>query len=310
MQPPTLAAILCIVVLVLTGCNVISADAVEALITRPPQALQKAAENADPPDSLCVMSYNIKNLHAPPPNDWPARLPKMTTVIEKHDPAIVGLQEAFYTQVKDLLGAMPAYDWIGLGRDGGSRGEFMAVLYKKDTLEPVEFGHFWLSDTPNVIASATWGHSNRRMVTWVLFKEKASGKIFYLLNTHFDHRVRDARRKAALLIRKNVMLLPETVPLILMGDFNAIAEGSDPYTILTEETGLTDAWLAADKRTGEGLNTFNGFRAGKHEGDRRIDWILHRGPITAESASTDDYNEDGLYPSDHFPVTACFTWKE
>jgi len=40
----------------------------------------------------------------------------------------------------------------------------MAIFYRKDRFEPREFDHFWLSDTPNVVASTTWGNSNRRMV--------------------------------------------------------------------------------------------------------------------------------------------------
>ena len=40
---------------------------------------------------------------------------------------------------------------------------------------------------------------------------------------------------------------------------------------------------------------------------RRIDWILHRGLGTAHSAETVADTVDGLYPSDHYPVTATFS---
>jgi hypothetical protein len=52
---------------------------------------------------------------------------------------------------------LPDYEWIGLGRDGGNHGEFMAVFYRVTRFEPLEFDHFWLSDAPNVVASSTWG---------------------------------------------------------------------------------------------------------------------------------------------------------
>ena len=43
------------------------------------------------------------------------------------------------------------------------------------------------------------------------------------------------------------------------------------------------------------------------EGQRRIDWILHRGDLTARSAKVCTYGRDGLWPSDHFPVLAVFS---
>jgi endonuclease/exonuclease/phosphatase family metal-dependent hydrolase len=285
------------------------AMAQEDLISRPGKRDLRDAEKAPAPPPLTVMSYNIKNIFSPPPNDWPTRLPKVAQIIEKHAPAIVGMQEALYPQIKDLLTALPAYDWIGLGRLGDSRDEFMAVFYEKARLEPLEFGHFWLSDTPRLMGSATWGHDNRRMVTWVLFREKAEGRIFYLLNTHFDHQAVEARAKSAELIRDAIAPLLEGVPLILMGDFNAAAEDSDPYVTLTEGAGLKDSWLTAETRTGEGLNTFNSFRFDTHDGGRRIDWILYRGPIAARVAVIDNHSENELYPSDHFPVTATLEYE-
>lgn len=303
------ATALALIAALFTGaCEITNADVFNDLISAPARGPMEETGNAETAPPLCVMSYNIRHIHNPPPHHWPARSPRLVAVIEKHDPQIIGMQEAMYPQIKDLLAAMPAYDWIGLGRDGGSRGEFMAVFYKKDRLEPLEFDHFWLSDTPREIGSVSWGHDNRRMVTWVLFRERDTGQIFYLLNTHFDHRSREARQKSALLIRKAIDGLPEEVPIILLGDFNATAEKAEPYNILTEQTRLADSWLAAPERFGENLNTFNGFRAGKHEGGNRIDWILYSGQIEPLRIGIDDFAVDELYPSDHFPVIATFKY--
>ena len=281
----------------------------DELITQPGKRELRDAERADTPPPLTVMSYNIKNIFSPPPNDWPARLPKVAAMITKHAPAVLGMQEALYPQIKDLLAALPAYDWIGLGRMGGSSDEFMAVFYDKARLEPMEFGHFWLSDTPKVIGSTSWGNDNRRMVTWVLFKEKAEGRIFYLLNTHFDHRVVKARANSALLVTKAIANLPAEVPVILIGDFNAYAEEAEPYMTLTKEAGLKDSWLEASEREGEGLDTFNSFNFGAHDGGHRIDWMLYRGPITPVKAVIDNESENELYPSDHFPIATTFEYE-
>ena len=71
-------------------------------------------------------------------------------------------------------------------------------------LEPLAHDHFWLSDTPEVVGSSTWGNANRRMVTWVKFRDLATAKEFYHFNTHLDHEVQTARERGAALIRRRV----------------------------------------------------------------------------------------------------------
>ena len=120
-------------------------------------------------DSLKVMTFNLRYASNSKPNAWPDRLPHMADIIKKSNPDIFGTQEGKFYQLKELNAKIPGYTWFGTGRDGGSRGEFMAIFYKPDRFDILEYDHFWLSDTPNVIASTTWGHSNRRMVTWIRF---------------------------------------------------------------------------------------------------------------------------------------------
>jgi hypothetical protein len=99
--------------------------------------------------------------------------------IEQYTPDLMGTQEGLYAQLKDLAADLPAHAWVETGRDGGSRGEFMAVFCRKERFEPLEYDHFWLSDTPDVIGSSTWGNTNRRMVTWVRCRDLASGREFH-----------------------------------------------------------------------------------------------------------------------------------
>jgi endonuclease/exonuclease/phosphatase family metal-dependent hydrolase len=261
-----------------------------------------------PPLALRVMSYNLRYASPTPPNAWPERRPMMKDLILAEAPDILGTQEGVYSQLKDLATVLPAYDWIGLGRDGGSRGEFMAVFYKRERFEPVAFDHFWLSDTPDVIGSATWGHSNRRMVTWVRFRERNVGREFYAWNTHLDHEVETARQKAAALIRDRLASTDRQVPLVLTGDFNCAAGASEAYDILTGQAGLADAWTAAATRANDGIGTFNGFKPAT-KGGPRIDWVLLRGPAAVSRASIVTGPGEGRYPSDHFPVVVDIVFQ-
>ena len=108
-------------------------------------------------------------------------------------------------QLTDLAADLPGYDWVVVGRDDGKeKGEFMAVFYRKARLEPLTTNHFWLSDTPEVAGSTTWGNRNRRMVTRLKFRDRQTTQQFYLFNTHFDHEVQLAREKSAELVRQRV----------------------------------------------------------------------------------------------------------
>ena len=255
--------------------------------------------------SLCVMTYNLRfdNPRENPRDAWPQRRPLMRGLIRSVAPDVMGTQEGLYSQIKNLAEDLPEFDWIGLGRDGGSRGEFMAVFYRKTRLEPLAFDHFWLSDTPEVIGSSTWGNSNRRMVTWIKFRDRTTSNEFYLFNTHFDHLIQAAREKSADLVRQRVTALDTKLPVLLIGDFNAAAETNKAYKVLTGESFFADAWRTARERRGEGIGTFNGFKGPTPNGPR-IDWILTRGDVTVDRMEINTFSRDGRFPSDHFPVAA------
>jgi endonuclease/exonuclease/phosphatase family metal-dependent hydrolase len=282
------------------GCATQSAQTVKQRdASSTPAKTADAAAPQGAPNELTVMTYNLRCASSRPPNSWPQRREAAHDVIRSANPDLIGTQEGLYQQLKDIEADQNGeYAWIGLGREGGSKGEFMAVFYRKSRFEPLAYDHFWLSDTPNVIGSATWGHTNRRMVTWVRFKDRLGKREFYFWNTHLDHQVQPAREKGAELIRKRIDALGTSVPIILTGDFNAAAKNNKAYDILTEGGFLKDTWK------GEEQGSFHNFKGSADPKLGRIDWILTRGDITAESTEILKFNKNGQYPSDHFPVVA------
>jgi glycerophosphoryl diester phosphodiesterase/exonuclease III len=226
----------------------------------------------------------------------------MLELLDNYKPDLIGMQEALYFQIKDLEEKLLDFRWIGLGRNGGSKSEFMAVFYRNHRLEPLEFDHFWLSDYPEIIGSTTWGNSNRRMVTWIRFLDKLTNREFYFVNTHFDHRIEFARIQSAKLLLNRMQEFKNNVPIVLGGDFNADAENSEPYSILVKNGSFSDTWHLAKKKKGIDLNTFNGFKPGPHKGGRRIDWILSKGNVQVDYSEIISFMRKDQYPSDHFPV--------
>ena len=90
--------------------------------------------------------------------------------------------------------------------------------------------------------------------------------------------------------------------MILTGDFNA-GPGSAPYKALVGT--LADSWLALHPEAVEG--SAHGF-TGKAV-TPRIDWILCSPQFAPKEASIDRHQENGRFPSDHFPVSAVLAWR-
>jgi endonuclease/exonuclease/phosphatase family metal-dependent hydrolase len=254
--------------------------------------------------TLRVMTFNLRYAHERPPNLWRARRPVARELIATHAPDLIGTQEGEYHQLVDMQHDLPEYRWIGLGREGGSRGEFMAVYYRRDRFVPLAFDHFWLADTPDRIGARTWGNRDPRMVTWVRFRDERGGGEFHLLNTHLDHEVQESRERSAALILERIGALDAGLPLIATGDFNAPAGCNAVYRMLVEDGPFTDVWRALGKAEPP-LGTYHAFDGVETDGARgRIDWILTRGAVEPLAAEVITYSRGGQYPSDHFPVLA------
>jgi endonuclease/exonuclease/phosphatase family metal-dependent hydrolase len=256
------------------------------------------------------MSLNLRGPDDDEPHRWPSRLPVVVGILRDRQPDLVGTQEGLYPRLEDLadeLGDL-RYRWIGLGREGGSRSEFMAIFYRHDRFQPVAFDHFWLSPSPRTAGSVLpeGNAANPRMVTWVRFRERATGRELVHVNTHLDERSGRARSRAAELIVAFVApLLAAGDRVILTGDFNAAAVSSPPYKILIRV--LDDTW--PDDGT-ERPATFHGYRhpSLQFDQERCIDWILAGPGLTPVGAEVLAVTRPGsgghVYPSDHWPVLA------
>ncbi|WP_035738579.1 endonuclease/exonuclease/phosphatase family protein [Glycomyces arizonensis] len=254
---------------------------------------------------LHVMTYNLRTATGRSPHPWPKRRTAVAALIEHERPTVLCTQEGRFRQLRDLRADLGGYDWLHLGRDGGSRGESTAILWDERRLEPLEYDHLWLSRHPHLIGSRGWGSRTVRMLTWIHFEDLATGRDFYVVDDHLDHRSERARRKGAEINADAVARFRS--PVVVAGDFNCDA-GSKAHRILTR-AGLTDAWEAAEQRlTPASWGTFNGWRRAPVEGGPRIDWILVR-DMEVHRAAVNTRTEDGLPPSDHWPVQALVSLK-
>lgn len=234
--------------------------------------------------TMLVGSYNIRyknNGDSVRGDVWQKRCQVICDQVNFMAPDIFGAQEVLHGQLADMLARLDGYDFIGVGRDDGqTKGEYAAIFYKKDNMELLDHGHFWLSETPEK-PGLGWDAACVRICTWGRFalnerigpKDDRLGGIkdneFLFFNLHMDHVGKVARREAAKLVVekiKELSALPSptlrptpNIPVVLTGDFN-VDQNDEIYRIFTESGILKDSYDCARLRFAEN-GTFNSFKS-------------------------------------------------
>lgn len=252
------------------------------------------------------MTFNIRyGTAADGENSWPQRRRLTFRVIRDFAPVVLGVQEALRFQLDEIERDARHYGEIGVGRDDGvEKGEYSAILYDQRRLEVLEQGTFWLSDTPNVPGSMTWGNQYPRIVTWGRFRDGTTRATFYVFNTHWDHESQPARERSAGLLRERIRARRAADdPVLVTGDFNAGEDNAAFRALLTPSDGLRlyDTFRVPHPNATE-TGTYHAFR-GERSGPK-IDAILASAEWQTIAAAIVLDRENGVYPSDHFPVTA------
>ena len=255
----------------------------------------KAEEKFDSSSNTTrVMSFNV----------WVSqktteRTNRVLQMITKYMPDSFGVQEASPAWMTSLRSGLSAYAYVGGGRDGGSNGEHSAIFYLKDKYTVLESGTKWLSATPDSVSKFEESSLNR-ICTYAVLQEKATGKVYVHVNTHFDHTSNTAREKQARVFM-DIVAQFKGYPVVLTGDFNC-TPGSDPYKVITAAGFLNSSEVATEKH---GSATFHG----NGSSSSIIDFcFLTPGKMAAINYRVCDEKIDGGYVSDHHPVFVDFIY--
>lgn len=258
----------------------------------------EAAAKKSLQDEVKVISYNIRVINSKDgENEWKYRAAASPAMIKDYAPDIFGLQEAMPGHLEYLNKALPKYASVGVGReDGVSKGEHMSIYYNTKTIRLEKWGTYWLSETPDV-PSKGWDAACKRTATWALLTVKSTGKQFYYVNTHLDHRGAVAQQKGLdLIVSRIAEMNQEGLPMILTGDFNV---ETDSPVLAELNTRMLDARKTAEKT--DSRATFNGW------GSRAIviDFIYYSGFGSCPEYETIVRQYEGVpYISDHYPIMA------
>jgi endonuclease/exonuclease/phosphatase family metal-dependent hydrolase len=255
---------------------------------------------------LKIMSFNLRYGTAPDgENGWYKRKPLALERIQAFAPDLLGLQECRDDEQAEFIKTnLPEYEFYGVRREGGKETalEMAPVLFRRAAFEELERGHFWLSETPEMVGSKSWNSTFARTATWVKLRHTATGHSLIFLNTHFDYHP-PAVDGAARLLRG--WLARQTAPLIVTGDFNA-EKNSAAYQLLAGGGALADAYRQVWPNGNAQEATFHGYG---QTPELTIDWILISPHFQVMSASVDRTHAGNLFPSDHYPVLAELAWQ-
>lgn len=268
----------------------------------PPKAVAVSSNGME----LKLMSFNVRyeNNGDPGSRAWRQRVIGAVKMIRQEAPDAMGVQEALHGQAADLWASLPDYEFFGVGRDDARRGgEYSGIFYRRDRFEadPEDAGTFWLSDTPEIPGSMTWGNQIPRIVTWLRLVDRSTQRGFYVFNTHWDHRHQGSREKAAQLMAARIQSRRNSAePVVVLGDFNATAGNPAMRYLTGDRLGLVDVFTRLHAT--ETRRTTLHFWKGKRDGSLKVDHILVSPGAKILDAAIRDEDEPMI--SDHFPVSA------
>lgn len=250
--------------------------------------------------SFNVMTYNIlmdMNKSGRPSD---ARI-RMVKTILNNDVDVLGTQEDGSEHSKYFVENLKKYD---IYRGYSDSGDY--IYWRKDKFDSLAEGYYFLSDTPE--ERSKYSDSNQyRTMTYVILKEKQTGKQFLFVNTHLDYRSSEETRVkqidvlAALIKKVN----KDNLPFVVLGDFNTTMDtsGSAVVNFLWKNPNIDLTSKVAESKGDKGPTLIEGKFTLRHP--YVFDYIF----VTPDLVYTKYYTVvnnifNGKYPSDHLPVLA------
>ena len=301
-----------------------------------------AVPGADNPDARLVVpagSAAIKvgtsNVKCPAPwdptveNHWNYRSPFLFEQWRAQNPDIIGLQEPVAEYVDAVVAAFPEWDHVGIGRDGGDKGEFCPVFWRKSRFDLLKNGTFWLSGRPDEVGSVDPGANHPRMCTFAHLKDRRTGRTVAFYNTHTSYvSEKICAAQIGMIVEHMKGNTPEGAVRILTGDLNFEAGGAALRPAFLEglvnaddvcASPLSGLWNSVTlyrffpkSAPAEDVRRFLAAHGGDLKTARaafgdlgsRIDHIFVSPDVKVTACGVDDSNRGGWYPSDHMPKFA------
>lgn len=249
-----------------------------------------------------ILTFNLRiNTNHDKENAWPYRLNSIITYLRDKKPLIICTQEGLTGMLSDLENNLANYKYIGVPRSNDKvNAEYNAIFYDSNLLRVRKSETIWISETPNIPHTKSFGSSLPRIITYAefYFINKPSLR-FRVYNTHLDHQSEIARNEGAKLIRSLIKehSEKENLPLLITGDFNATTNDDCLY-YLKHFASLVHANDLIEKENYG--TTFHDYK-GTIEG-LPIDHIFTNDLVKIDKVLIFNQKVNGKYLSDHYPI--------
>ena len=259
---------------------------------------------------LRLMSFNIEHTSGTFEKDsttsWEARHEPVIAMLRDVQPDVAFFQESQKAHVEDMEKDLAdSYSLVKYDQKGGEY-YYMSFIYRKDRIELIECEPRWFSPNPSIpFTSGEWDPKFTKMAVLATFRDKATGKEFYMAGAHFfpsnDKKILCSKLMAQWAEEK----AGDRKPAVACGDMNLTPDdaGLQPLYDIMEDS--VDAAKISDGRE---RVTFQ--RWGKGKG-KVLDHIFFRGLEPLEYHVVDDCEKYGLkYLSDHNAIYCDFLFTE
>lgn len=272
-------------------------------------------------DSLRANNKSLKvltcNIRVDLPDDatkgvgWGQRREVCIRIIKNQQADIIGFQEVLGNQFKDLKAALT--DYYAFGYDGPEMDKHKEgyhgiaknpIFFSKKRFELLTASTYWLSETPLVAGSISWSSARARNAGWVRLYDKYTKKELRVVNLHLDHVNDEAKKHQIQVVLDEAAQYQENFPQLLLGDFNA-----DMHSIVIkniEKSGWIDSFreVNGDSAVEGTTHGFKGDNYEKKTKTKKIDFIFHKGPAKTLVSKIIKDHVKGVYPSDHYFLSA------
>lgn len=256
--------------------------------------------NSQTNDNINVMSANIRFANeADGKNNWHFRKSFVADIINGESIHLLGTQEGREGQIKELCSLLPNLQLIETHRDWIEERMYPCIYFDNSKFKVRESGDIWLSETPSVLASKSFGSMFPRLCTYAFMEQIKDQKQFLFINSHLDHLQEEIRLKQVKVLIKEIEKLNiKKVPIILVGDFNSGPYQSVRRELNSSNLNLKDPWIEANKEEETSFHKFDGIDP---TGEAlRIDWTLIDQEIDFSYIEIIKESRKSLFPSDHF----------
>jgi endonuclease/exonuclease/phosphatase family metal-dependent hydrolase len=249
---------------------------------------------------VCLISCNIRfdnpaDLH----NSWIYRRDFLTKILLSHSPDIIATQEGRFDQLYDFKSLLSSFELIDFHRSWIKPRMYPSFFIKKNKFALIQSQDLWLSETPNIAGSLSFGSSFPRLMTWMKIQILERNETLLIINTHLDHVQKNTRlEQIKVLISEIKKIWEPEQHLVIMGDFNDSPKSEIQKHLFNNFSNLNDAWKIFNSFEETSHHAFNG----EDQNGSRIDWILTDKRIEVINCFMDKTHHEGRYPTDHFPI--------